>query len=814
MTEATLLQSKRKAKYILNGLSCSNCAAEIEKAVQELPYVLEAEMNFSVSNLLVYGNNEKIENMTEELQNIVNQIETGITVEPEKKRKNKKRIKYIFEGLTCSNCADKIEKEVNDLPQVEKAQLNFATSKMIIEGEGINNSSFRDRLQNIADRIEPGIAVIEGDMRGSKEDNNENGSSRAQRHSHGAENESSYMKKRFWPGVVLFAIAIILFEIPIVTTKLTEVPVLIEWILYGSSYLLIGGPVLQAAFKNIKRGQVFDENFLMGIATIGAFAIQEFPEGVAVMLFYMVGEMFQEKAVDRSRRSIKNLMDIRPDYANLVNGDEIQRVDPEDVQIGDVIVIRPGEKVPLDGEVLEGSSMLDTSALTGESVPRKVKPGEDILSGMINKDGLLTVKVNKEYGQSTVAKILDLVENASGKKAPTEKFITKFARYYTPVVVYSALAMAVLPPLFLPGATFSEWLYRALIFLVVSCPCALVVSIPLGFFGGIGRASRQGILVKGGNYLEALNNVKQIVFDKTGTLTKGEFAVSKVESHNGFDKNEVLVKAAYAESHSTHPIARSIVEAYDSEIENEKIDDYQEISGHGIKAVIDDHEVLAGNIKLMNKENIACQETDEDGTIVYIAIDKRYAGYIKITDEIKKDTAEAIKGLKELGVEKLTMLTGDREAVAEKVAGRLGLDNYYAELLPDQKVEKVEELLSTKDKNDKLIFVGDGINDAPVLARSDIGVAMGGLGSDAAIEAADVVLMTDEPSKLITAIKTARRTRQIVWQNIALAMGVKGIVLIMGVFGIATMWEAVFADVGVALLAVLNAMRISRNVSS
>ena len=810
MTEATLVKSKYKAKYILNGLSCSNCAAKIEKAVQELPYVLEAEMNFAVSKILIEGNSDKVENMTKELQELVDQIESGITVEQGSGKIREYSQKYILEGLTCSNCAGKIEKAVNDLPQVEKAELNFATSKISIQGENIDNSSFRGKLQEIADRIEPGLTIREAESKANKENSNDN--SHAQDHSHGTEEENSYMKRRFWPGVVLFAIAIILFEIPAISSKVAEMPAFIEWILYGSSYLLIGGPVLMAAYKNIKRGQVFDENFLMGIATIGAFAIQEFPEGVAVMLFYMVGEMFQEKAVDRSRRSIKSLMDIRPDYANLKTDDGTQRVDPESVQIGDVILIKPGEKVPLDGEVLEGSSMLDTSALTGESVPRKVEPGEDVLGGMINKDGLLTVKVNKEYGQSTVAKILDLVENASGKKAPTEQFITKFARYYTPVVVYAALAIAVLPPLFLPGAVFVDWFYRALIFLVISCPCALVVSIPLGFFGGIGRASRQGILVKGGNYLEALNNVTEIVFDKTGTLTKGEFSVSKVESYNGFKKNEILAKAAYAESHSTHPIAKSILEAYEQDIETDKIDDYQEISGHGIRAVIDDQEVLAGNIKLMNKENIDCQEADEDGTIVYLAIDKKYAGYITITDEIKADTAEAIKGLKKLGIRNLTMLTGDRKAVAESVAARLGLDNYYAELLPDQKVEKVEELLTNKDEKDKLIFVGDGINDAPVLARSDIGVAMGGLGSDAAIEAADVVLMTDEPSKLITAIETARKTKRIVWQNIIVSLAVKGFFVVLGALGMATIWEAVFADVGVALLAVLNAMRISRNV--
>lgn len=739
------------------------------------------------------------------------------------KAENKKK-KFELEGLTCTNCAGKIEKEVNNLEDIEKVSLNFATSTITVEGEGADNS-FENELQEIADRIEPGLTVKESRNRRKRanqksdhnhvhEHNHEEGrvNDHEESHDHGVDDENSYLKKRFWPGTIIFALAIIQFELPFLEVELGSLSIYLEWLLFGSSYLLIGGPVLMAAFKNIKRGQVFDENFLMSIATIGAFSIQEFPEGVAVMLFYMVGEIFQERAVDRSRRSIKKLMDIRPDYANLKLEDTTKEVDPEDVQIGDIIIIKPGEKVPLDGEVLEGSSMVDTSALTGESVPRKVETGDEILSGTINKDGLLTVEVTKEYGQSTVSKILELVENASAKKAPTEKFITKFARYYTPVVVYSALAIAVLPPLFLQGAAFADWFYRALIFLVISCPCALVVSIPLGFFGGIGRASRQGVLVKGGNYLEALNNVSQIVFDKTGTLTKGEFAVSKVESYNGFNNEQILTMAAYAESHSTHPIAKSIVEAFDQKIDNQRIKDYQEISGHGIKAVVDDKEILAGNIKLMNKNNIEYQEVDADGTIVYLAIENKYAGYITITDELKEDSIKAIKGLKELGIKQLTMLTGDREAVAGRVAQRLGLDNYYSELLPDQKVDEIEELLGRQKENDKLIFVGDGINDAPVLARSDIGVAMGGLGSDAAIEAADVVLMTDEPSKLITAINTARRTRKIVWQNIILALGVKGIVLIMGAVGLATMWGAVFADVGVALIAVFNAMRISRNV--
>ncbi len=720
------------------------------------------------------------------------------------------KVKYLLQGLACSSCAAKIEKAVMELPYVKKVELNFATSKITVVGNSKTVTDMTEKIQQISDGIENGIKVEKIDKENTSNNfradgNTTTGSGKAE-----DEEEGSYLKCRFWPGVVLFVLALVLFEVPVVHERISGFQVYIEWILYGTSYLLIGGPVLLTAYMNIRRGRIFDENFLMVVATIGAFAIQEFPEGVAVMLFYMVGEMFQERAVDRSRRSIKSLMDIRPDYANLKQGEEISKVDPEQVKTGDIIIIKPGEKVPLDGGVLEGSSMLDTSALTGESVPRKTEPGEEILSGMINKNGLLTVRVTKEYGQSTVARILELVENASGKKAPTEQFITKFARYYTPAVVYTALAIAVLPPLFWPGAVFTDWFYRALIFLVISCPCALVVSIPLGFFGGIGRASRQGILVKGGNYLEALNNVRQVVFDKTGTLTRGEFAVNKVEPAEGFSREEVLTKAAFAENHSTHPIAKSIMEAYDQEIDSSRITNYQEISGYGIKAVVDGQEVLAGNFKLLEKEGIDYQETEAEGTIVYMAVDNKYAGYIAITDELKEDAVTAIKGLKKAGIKKISMLTGDQEAVAENVANRLGLDSYYAGLLPDQKVEKVEELLNNKNENDKLIFVGDGINDAPVLARSDIGVAMGGLGSDAAIEAADIVLMTDEPSKLITAFETARRTRHIVWQNIVMALGVKGIVLIMGVAGIATMWEAVFADVGVALLAVLNAMRISR----
>lgn len=725
------------------------------------------------------------------------------TLEKENKKEKKK---YELNGLACTNCAAKIEDEVANLENVEEVSLNFASSSIIVEGDNVD-SSFENELQSIADRIEPGLKVRDTDG----ERNFSDAESENTQNNKEQDSEDNYMKWRFIPGVILFAAALILFKTPLISAQIGELPVYLEWLFFGSSYLLVGGPVLMSAYRNIKAGKVFDENFLMVVATIGAFAIQEFPEAVAVMLFYMVGEMFQQKAVDRSRRSIEDLMDIRPEYANLKNGAKTIKVDPNDVKIGDIIIIKPGEKVPLDGEVIEGSSMLDTSALTGESVPRKVKSGEEVLSGMINKTGVLAVSVSKEYNESTVSKILELVENASSKKAPTEKFITKFARYYTPAVVYTALAIAVLPPIFMADAVFADWFYRALIFLVVSCPCALVVSIPLGFFGGIGKASQEGVLVKGGNYLEALNNVNQIVFDKTGTLTRGEFAVTEIEAQNNYSKNEVLKFAAYAESHSNHPIAKSIKEAYSEEIDNNRVKNYKEISGHGIKAEIDGSEVLAGNEKLMQQEDIKYPKTEADGTAVYLAVADQYAGTIIITDQIKEDSKEAVKSLKKLGIEKLTMLTGDRENAAAKVAQKLGLDSYFAELLPDDKVEKVEELLGKQKKGDKLIFVGDGINDAPVLARSDIGVAMGGLGSDAAIEAADVVLMTDEPNKLVSAVNIAKRTRKIVWQNIALALGIKGVVLVMGAFGMATMWEAVFADVGVALLAVLNSMRIIRS---
>lgn len=582
-----------------------------------------------------------------------------------------------------------------------------------------------------------------------------------------------------------------------------------EWLqiaLFIISYIIVGEDVVKRAVKNIFKGQVFDENFLMSIATIGAFFIGEYPEGVAVMLFYQVGELFQSYAVGKSRKSIASLMDIRPDYANVKKGDELVKVDPDEVQIGDIIVIKAGEKIPLDGKVIEGSSMIDTSALTGESVPREVEVGSDIQSGCININGVITAEVTKEFGESTVSKILDLVENASSKKSNSEQFITKFARYYTPVVVIIAVFLAIIPPLVIDGATFSDWIYRALAFLVVSCPCALVISIPLSFFGGIGGASKKGVLVKGSNYLEALAETEIVVFDKTGTLTKGVFNVQEIHPE-GVSKEELLELTAHAESYSNHPISLSLKRAYSKEINNGRISDVEEISGHGVIATVDGKKVMAGNIKLMKMMDIPYFKGELIGTIVHVAVNNKYIGYIVIADEVKEDSAQAIKELKAANIKQTVMLTGDNKSIGSKVAKELGLDKVYAELLPADKVEKLEELFSQKSKKGKLAFVGDGINDAPVLARADIGIAMGGLGSDAAIEAADVVIMTDEPSKIATAMKISKKTLKIAHQNIVFAIGIKIIVLILSAFGIATMWAAIFADVGVTIIAVLNAFR-------
>ena len=575
------------------------------------------------------------------------------------------------------------------------------------------------------------------------------------------------------------------------------------------SYLIVGFEILRKAVRNIFKGKVFDENFLMAVATLGAFAIGEFPEAVAVMLFYQVGELFQDYAVDKSRKSIASLMDIRPDYANVVRDGKEEKVSPEEVKIGETILVKPGEKIPLDGLVIEGKTTLDTKALTGESVPREVAEGEQVLSGCINLNGVIKVEVTKEFGESTVSKILDLVENASSKKAKSENFITKFAAYYTPIVVIIAIILAIVPPLMIEGANFQDWLYRALSFLVVSCPCALVISIPLSFFGGIGGASKMGVLVKGSNYLETLSNAEIMVFDKTGTLTEGVFEVQNVEPI-GISKEELLKVAAYAEYYSNHPISKSIKKAYNKEIDEKEIIDSQELSGKGIEAKIGNQDVLAGNEKLMNEKGIEYEKCTHIGSVVYVAIDGKYAGHIVISDKIKEDAKRTIEELRKNNIKQMVMLTGDRKNIGEAVAKEIGIDKVYTELLPDGKVERVEELLKTKSPKGKLAFVGDGINDAPVLAMADIGIAMGGLGADSSIEAADIVIMTDQPSKIISAMKLSKKTMRIVKENIIFAIAVKVLVLILTAFDLSSMWQAVFADVGVSIIAILNALRALR----
>lgn len=585
-----------------------------------------------------------------------------------------------------------------------------------------------------------------------------------------------------------------------------------EWINNGEfivSYIIVGFEIIRKALRNIIRGKVFDENFLMTVATIGAFGIGEFPEAVAVMLFYQVGELFQSYAVDKSRKSIASLMDIRPDYANIYRNGIVEKVNPDEVKIGDTIIVKPGEKIPLDGVIFEGQTTLDTKALTGESMPREAIEGDEVLSGCININGVIKIEVKKEFCESTVSKILDLVENASSKKSKSENFITKFAKYYTPVVVIIAVILAILPPLLISGQNFSDWIYKALSFLVVSCPCALVISIPLGFFGGIGGASKMGILIKGSNYLEALSNVETVVFDKTGTLTKGTFEVQKVNAI-GISQDELLKIAAYSEHYSNHPISKSIKKAYGKDIDEKQIIKTQELSGLGISARIGEKDVLVGNEKLMNEHQISYTKCNDIGTILYVAIERKYVGYVLIADTIKEDSKNAINGLKKNNVKQTVMLTGDRKQVGEAVSKELGLDKVYTELLPDGKVEKVEELLKEKSEKGKLAFVGDGINDAPVLALADIGIAMGGLGADSAIEAADIVIMTDEPSKIVKAIKLSKKTMRIVKENIVFAIFIKVVVLILAAFGVSTMWEAVFADVGVSIIAIINALRILR----
>lgn len=697
-----------------------------------------------------------------------------------------------LKGLGCPNCASKIEHDIQKVNGIKEANMNFPNQTILIElDKAISIDIAIEKITKIVHSHESEVMVS------LKENSHNKSKSHSDEHNHSSEGELDEIKIKF----IRFGIGILIFASAILIDMQTPFKLLT----FIAAYIFFGGDVVITAIKNIFKGDFFDENFLMTIATLGAFAIGDYPEAVAVMLFYQIGEILQGLAVGRSRKSIRAIMDIRPDFANKVTVNGTEKVEPSVIEIGDYILVKPGEKIPLDGIIEDGNSQLDTKALTGESVPRTVNIGDEVLSGCINQSGLLKIKVTKSFGESTVTKILELVENASARKAPTEKFITKFARYYTPVVVFLALAVAIIPPIFTPEADFTIWLSRALIMLVISCPCAIVVSIPLGFFSGIGSASSKGILIKGSNYLQALNEVSTVVFDKTGTLTEGVFEVIETKAEEIY-KNDLLKYTAIAEYHSTHPIAKSIIAKYNLKIEENIIESYEEIAGYGVKVLADGKTILAGNIKLMNKEGLSPEKANSSGTVVYTAINGNYAGYIVIADKLKSDSKQAIKSLNELGIKDTVMLTGDREITAKDIANKIGINKVYSELLPAQKVDRLEEI-SKQNKKGKLIFVGDGINDAPVLARADIGIAMGGAGSDAAVEAADIVIMNDEPSKIAEAIKVAKHTNKIVWQNIIFALLVKGVFLMLGSLGFANMWIAVFADVGVTLIAVLNSMR-------
>lgn len=777
------METVLRNEYVFDRLCCPDCAKIIEREINGLAGVSDAKVDFATRTLILSTHGAGLTApLSREIEAIAGKYDSGITLSgPEPGKKS-----IYLRGLDCAECARKIENAVGRLDGVSAARLDFANQRLSIEVYDKNNKpAVLAAAEKIAREIEPDVSVSYAGDRSDVPADSKTG------------RKLSYAGLLI--GAALFAIGLILGFSP--------VPRLI---IFLASLILAGGEIVLKALRNMVRGSVFDENLLMSIAAAGAFALGDYPEGVAVMLFYRVGELLQDLAVNRSRKSISALLDIRPDYANIMLDGELKRVSPEQVGVGDMIMVRPGERIPLDGVVVEGRSALDTSALTGESLPREVSPGDDALSGSVNKSGLLTIKVTKEFGESTVSRILELVENAAGNKARAENFITKFARYYTPAVVFSALLLALVPPLVLPGALFSDWIKRALIFLVVSCPCALVISIPLGFFGGIGGASRRGILIKGSNYLEALNRVDTVVFDKTGTLTRGSFRVTKIKASEGFSEDEVLSLASLAESFSAHPIALSIREARGGASDAGSIDGYEEIPGQGVRMSVGGRALLAGNAKLMKSENIPLSDGTEHGTLVHVAADGKYAGYIVISDQIKPDAAGAIGRLHESGVKKTVMLTGDSREAGERVGSELGLDEVYTGLLPQEKVEKLEHLIKAASPGRVVVFVGDGINDAPVLARADVGVAMGALGSDAAIEAADIVLMTDEPSKLADALGVAKKTHRIVWQNIIFALSVKALFLTLGALGIATMWEAVFGDVGVTVLAVLNSTRAMR----
>lgn len=692
---------------------------------------------------------------------------------------SKKKLK--LDGLGCANCAYKIEEALKKRGFVS-ASINFVTKELEIEGDV-------GKAKRVIKSVEPNIRVIE---------NEKNDHDFA--HQHDDEKNSKNMLFFIISSVALFVTGLVMSYYNFNSVSVIGI--------FATSYLLVGWKVLKNAFVNSIRGKLFDENFLMTVATLGAFAIKEYPEAVAVILFYMIGEFLQDSALNKSRRSIKALLDLKADYANLKVENKVVKVRPDELNIGDVIIVNPGEKIPVDGVTIEGNSNVDTSALTGESTPRVMMKGSKILSGMINLTSLLTVEVTRKLEESTISRILRLVQDATARKAKTERFITKFARYYTPVVVGLAAVVAVIPPL-ITGDPFSEWFYRALVLLVISCPCALVLSIPLGYFGGIGKSAKEGVLVKGSNFLDILSGAKVVAFDKTGTLTKGVFKITKTETRNGFTQKEIIKFAALAEVHSGHPIALAIKEAYGEEIEMAQIKDLQEIAGYGVRTTLKNNvEIMVGNDRLLHRFKIEHDTCHVARTVAHVVIDKKYAGYMVISDELKEDAYEAVKRLRELGIKKILMITGDSKDVAENIAKQLELDEFHAELMPEDKVRVIEELKEKMTPKDKMVFVGDGINDAPVIARADVGIAMGALGSDAAIETADVVIMDDRPSKLPMVIEIARKTQRIVWQNIVFALGVKVAFIGLGIIGVTTMWEAVFADVGVAIIALFNAMRI------
>lgn len=779
-----------RVDFLLNNLNCAHCAEKINDKVGKLAYVENSNMNFVAKKLSVFAKAGDITKQhMSEIAKMIHETESGLTVSL---LKNK-----VVGALEFDNKGNIVES--GNTTRRGRTDLN------VLYANRKNNSDEHHH--------EHGESCGCGEHHHDHDHGEECGCGG---HHHDHEHEEIKPKKVEKPkekkeinkdlikiiiGVFVYAFGI--YEMAVGNTGTFGV------VVFLAAYILIGGDVLLKAAKNLFRGQVMDENFLMSIATIGAIAIGEHSEAVGVMLFYKIGEYLQQKAVGQSRKSISALMEIKSEFANLVQGGKIIQVDPEEVEVGDVIVVKPGEKVPLDGIVTEGEAMLDTSAITGESVLRSVKPGEEVVSGTINTNALIYVRVTKEYGESTVAKILDMVENAGSRKSQTENFISRFCRYYTPIVVGLALAVAFIPPLVIEGAVFRDWLYRGLIFLVVSCPCALVLSIPLSFFGGIGSASKNGILIKGSNYLEALRKVNTVVLDKTGTITKGVFKVTEINPV-GMSEDELLRFAAIAEANSNHPIAKSIMESYNEksneEIKLSEIDKYEEIAAHGIKVLYNGKTILAGSSKLLDSENVKYEKIDEVGTTVYVAVDGKYAGCIVISDEVKEDSKRAIAEMRKVGITNVVMLTGDNEAAAAKIAEEVGLDKHYSGLLPNQKVEILEEI-AKENSTGNTAFIGDGINDAPVLARADVGIAMGGVGSDAAIEASDIVFMTDELSKLPIAKRISEKTNKIVWQNIVFAMGVKVIVMLMSTGGVANMWEAIFADVGVALIAVLNAMR-------